>query len=96
MSDPTLHDLMEDPTGWTEYSCECIVGMASDRIDELEAELEWVRENARTYRTQVLQAGDLLAEQERIMRYVYNSSSVLTEPAEDMLMAALGIEEEDR
>lgn len=172
MSDPTLHDLMEDPTGWTDYSCECIVAMARDHIDELEArecgyqeridkltakcnerfkrikelereketwdghkvcellrkdvaeltaELETANEpgatdriaklefanealkadlemsdrNARAIWSQVGRLADLVAEQKKVMLYVYYSSSVLTEPAEDMLMAALDIEEDD-
>lgn len=39
MTEPTLKELMETPCDWTQYSCECIVGMAADRIEELEAEL---------------------------------------------------------
>ena len=37
MSEPTLKQLLEDPCTWTDYSCECIAGMALERIEELEA-----------------------------------------------------------
>lgn len=37
MSDIDIKELLESPCEWTDYSCECIAGMALEYITELEA-----------------------------------------------------------
>ena len=44
MSDHDIMELLESPCEWTDYSCECICGMARDEIERLTADNEMLRD----------------------------------------------------
>jgi hypothetical protein len=39
MSNPTLKEMLAEPTAWTDYSCECLAHEALEEIIELEEKL---------------------------------------------------------
>jgi len=53
MSDHDIMELLESPCEWTDYSCECICGMARDEIERLTNLLEYARNEIKDGRKEI-------------------------------------------